>query len=422
MLGTDTNIIHAMDSEDPLRRFRDLFHYGDSDLIYLDGNSLGRVPRATMNHMHHVVKNEWGNELIRGWQNNWLTLQEKVGDKIGKLIGAEPGEVIIADSTTVNLYRLALAAVQYQRKKHRTRIVTDNLNFPSDVHVFYGISDLVQGSRVEIIPSADGITGPTNDLIGALDDHTALLSLSHTVFKSGYTYDMTDVTARAHDAGAMVLWDLSHSVGALPIDLKKSRADLAVGCCYKYLNGGPGAPAFLYVRKELQEKLRSPLSGWFGQQNRGAMELEHQPADGIRGFLSGTPPILSLSAIEPSVDMLLEAGMEEIRKKSLALTDLMIHLFDAHLEPLGFTLNSPRNGKYRGSHISLGHEEGWRITQALIHEVNVLPDFRPPDNIRLGFAPLYTSYADVQTAVFRIRHVMAEKLYEKYPDDRTEIT
>ncbi|MFK7802772.1 MAG: kynureninase [Anaerolineae bacterium] len=422
MPDSDTNVIHAMDAEDPLKRFQDLFSYDDSDLIYLDGNSLGRMPRATINHMRGVVKNQWGDDLIRGWSRGWLTLQEELGDKIAQLIGAEPGEVIVADSTTVNLYRLALAAVQYQRQHNRTRIVTDNLNFPSDVHVFYGVADLVQGSRVEIVPSVDNIKGPVNDLINAVDDHTALLSLSHTVFKSGFTYDMIDVTARAHDAGALVLWDLSHSVGALPIDLKKSRADLAVGCCYKYLNGGPGAPAFLYVRKELQKKLISPLSGWFGQQDRGGMLLEPQPAAGIRGFLSGTPPILSMSAIGPSVDMLLEAGIEDIRKKSLGLTELMIHLFDEYLEPLGFRLNSPRNAKYRGSHIALGHDEAWRITQSLIKDVNVLPDFRPPDNIRLGFTPLYTSYTDVHTAVLRIRRVMEEKLYEKYSNERSEIT
>lgn len=422
MSDSDTNIVHAMDAEDPLRRFHDLFYYGDSDLIYLDGNSLGRMPRMTINHMRGVVTRQWGNDLIRGWGNGWLTLQEEVGDKIAKLIGAEPGEVIVADSTTVNLYRLALAAVMYQSKQHRTRIVTDNLNFPSDVHVFHGIADLVQGSRVEIVPSADNLKGPVNDLFNAVDDHTALLSLSHTVFKSGYTYDMADVTARAHDAGALVLWDLSHSVGALPVDLKKSRADLAVGCCYKYLNGGPGAPAFLYVRRELQEKLKSPLSGWFAQRDRFGMILDHQPAEGIRGFLSGTPPILSLSAIGPSVDLLLEAGMYEIRKKSLGLTELMIHMFDEHLEALGFRLNSPRSAKYRGSHIALGHDDAWRITQALIKDVKVLPDFRPPDNIRLGFTPLYTSYADVHTAVLRIRRVMDEKLYEKYSQERSEVT
>ncbi|MFT5194513.1 MAG: kynureninase, partial [Candidatus Promineifilaceae bacterium] len=241
-------------------------------------------------------------------------------------------------------------------------------------------------------------------------------------FKSGYTYDMVDVTARAHDAGALVLWDLSHSVGVMPIELKKARVDLAVGCCYKYLNGGPGAPAFLYVRRELQEMLTSPLNGWFGHKNRRENSLSYEPADGIRRFLSGTPPILSMSAIEPSLDMILDAGLDDIRKKSLALTDLMIHLFDEHLKPLGFRLNSPRDGRYRGSHIALGHDEGWRINQALINDLNVLPDFRPPDNIRFGFAPLYTSFIDVHTAVLRLRHLMSEKLYEKYSDERPTIT
>ncbi len=414
--------MHTLDSEDPLNRYRDLFFHGNSDLIYLDGNSLGRLPRATMNHMRSIVADQWGDDLIRGWGKHWMGLQSKVGNKIAKLIGADEGEVIVADSTTINLYRLALAAMLYQKQHHRTRIVTDNLNFPSDVYVFEGITDIIKGSRVDIIPSADNISGPVNDLSKALDDHTALLSLSHTVFKSGYTYDMTEITAQAHDAGALILWDLSHSVGALPVDLKKSRADLAVGCCYKYLNGGPGAPAFLYVRKELQQKLSNPTTGWFSQNKMFEMELEYDPAATIRRFTSGTPPVLAVSAIEPSLDIFLEVGMDAIRKKSLGLTDLFIGLFDQHLAQLGFELNSPRKHKYRGSHISVGHEEGWRINQSLIQEMNVLPDFRPPNNIRFGFTPLYTSYVDVYTAVMRLRQVVTEKLYEKYSEEKSEVT
>ena len=245
MSETNTNVMHTLDAEDPLNRYRDRFFHGDSDLIYLDGNSLGRLPRATMNHMRGIVSDQWGDDLIRGWGKQWMGLQSKIGDKIAQLIGADAGEVIVADSTTINLYRLALSAMLYQAKNHRTRIVTDDLNFPSDVYVFEGITEIIKGSRVDMVASADNISGPVNGISKALDDHTALLSLSHTVFKSGYTYDMTEMTAQAHDAGALILWDLSHSVGALPIHLKKSRADLAVGCCYKYLNGGPGAPAFL---------------------------------------------------------------------------------------------------------------------------------------------------------------------------------
>ena len=422
MSETDTHVIHALDADDPLSHYRDKFFHGDSDLIYLDGNSLGRLPRVTMNYMRNIVTNQWGDSLIRGWRSGWMDLQEKLGNKIAKIIGANEGEVIVADSTTVNLYRLALAAVMHQAKDHRTRIVTDNLNFPSDVYVFQGISNIIKGSRVEIVPSPDNLHGPVTEISRALDDHTALLSLSHTVFKSGYTYDMTELTAQAHAAGALVLWDLSHSAGALPVDLRKSRADLAVGCCYKYLNGGPGAPAFLYVRRELQEQLLNPLTGWFSQENMFEMELDYKPTSGIRRFTSGTPPVLAVSAIEPSLDIFLEVGMEAIWKKSLGLTDLFIHLFDQHLAPLNFRLNSPRNPKYRGSHISLGHDEAWRINQALISEMNVLPDFRPPDNIRLGFAPLYTSYVDVYTAVMRLRQVVTEKRYENYSQEKTDVT
>ena len=422
MIDSNTNVIHSLDAEDPLGRYRDLFFHGDSDLIYLDGNSLGRLPRATMNHMRHVVADQWGHDLIRGWQKKWMGIQAEVGDKIAKLIGADPGEVIIADSTTINLYRLALSAMLHQAKSHRTRIVTDDLNFPSDVYVFQGITEVIKGSRIEIVKSNDQIHGPVSELAKAMDDHTALLSLTHTVFKSGYTYDMAEVNAAAHEAGALTLWDLSHSVGSVEVDLKKSRADLAVGCCYKYLNGGPGAPAFLYVRKELQEVLSNPTTGWFSQNKMFEMELDYDPADGIRKFTSGTPPVLAISPLNTSLDIFLEVGMDAIRQKSIGLTDLLIHLYDEHLAELGFTLNSPREHKYRGSHISLGHDEGWRINQALINDMNVLPDFRPPDNIRLGLAPLYTSYVDVYTAVMRLRQVVTEKLFENYSNEKTEVT
>jgi len=255
-----------------------------------------------------------------------------------------------------------------------------------------------------------------------MDDDTALVTLSHTAFKSSYTYDMAALTALAHQHGARILWDLSHSAGALPVDLNAAQADLAVGCTYKYLNGGPGAPAFLYVRRDWQETLHNPIAGWMGQRRAFDFGLEYEPAPGLARFLSGTPSVLGLTAVEPGVDLLLEAGIDRLRAKSVRQSEYLIGLWAARLEPLGFTLNSPREAARRGSHISLGHSDGWRIAQAYIQEMNVLPDFRRPDNIRLGLTPLYTTFSEIDTAVARLRTVVEEKLYEKYRGEMTAVT
>jgi kynureninase len=259
-------------------------------------------------------------------------------------------------------------------------------------------------------------------LADAIDERTALVTLSHVAFKSGFLYDMAAVTALAHAAGALVLWDLSHSAGVAPIDLDASGVDFAVGCCYKYLNGGPGAPAYLYVRHDLQEQARSPIWGWFGQRAPFAFGLEYEPAVGIDRFLAGTPPMLSLLAIEPALDMLLEAGVERIRAKSMRLTEYAIELCDALLAPAGYALGTPREAARRGSHVSVRHPEGYRINRALIEELGVLPDFREPDNIRLGLAPLTTSFADVWHTAERLRRAVDERMYMRYPTERLSVT
>lgn len=413
MQPTDFAYAAALDAQDELASFRQRFVIDDPDLIYLDGNSLGRLPHATRQRLHALVEEEWGKRLIRGWNEGWIDAAARIGAKIGALLGAQPDEVLLADSTSVNLFKLALAAVMAQPSRHK--IVTDDLNFPSDLYILQGVARLAgRPLRIEVVSSPDGIAGPTAALAAAVDDDTALLTLSHTAFKSGYTYDMTAVTQMAHRVGAPVLWDLSHSAGAVPIDLNGAAADMAVGCTYKYLNGGPGAPAFLYVRRDWQERLANPISGWMGQKAMFDFALAYEPAPGLRRFLSGTPPILSLSAVEPGVDLLLEAGMARVRAKSVRQTAYLVALWEAKLAPLGFRLQSPRAAARRGSHVSLGHDEGLRIDQALIEEMNVLPDFRRPDNIRLGIAPLYTTFAEIHTAVARLRTVVTEKRYEKY--------
>ena len=407
----------ALDAADPLSAFRERFVIADPELIYLDGNSLGRLPRATAGRLATVAGHEWGERLVRGWGEGWFEAPQRIGGKLAGPLGAAADEVVLADSTSVNLFKLALAALL--ARPGRRVIVTDDLNFPSDLYVLESAARLA-GGVVRVVPAADGIHGPVEALMAALDGDTALLSLSHTVFKSGYTYDMAALTAVAHHAGALALWDLSHSAGAVAVDLNGAAADLAVGCTYKYLNGGPGAPAFLYVRREHQEQLANPISGWIGRRDPFDFALDYAPAPGIGRFLTGTPPILSLSAVEPGVEMLLEAGIERLRERSLRLSEYLIARWQTRLEPLGFRLNSPRDPARRGSHVSLGHTDGLRVNLALIHDQQVLPDFRRPDNIRLGIAPLYNTFADLHTAVERLRAVVVDRLYERY--DATGLT
>lgn len=409
----------ARDAIDPLAPLRTRFAHPDPALIYLDGNSLGRMPVTTAALMQDVVAYQWGDRLIRAWNEGWFTLPERLGGKIAQLIGAQADEVIVADSTSVNLYKLATAALR--ARSGRTRILTDDGNFPSDLYILQGIAQ-EHGATLEVIASADGIHGSAGALMGALGGDVALLTLSHTLYKSAYTYDMAALTTAAHNAGALTLWDLSHAAGAVPVALNAAGADLAVGCCYKYLNGGPGAPAFLYVRRDLQTQLFNPIQGWMGQRNLFAFEGDYAPVDGLRRFLSGSPPVLSLAAIEPGVDLLLEAGMDALRAKSLALSEMLIGLWEERLAPLGYRLQSPRDGAWRGSHVGLGHDEAWRIDQALIHQAGVLPDFRQPDTIRLGIAPLYNSFADIYAAVAALQRVVEERLYTQYAAARPAVT
>ncbi len=411
----------TLDAQDPLAHFRQHFVIDDPALIYLDGNSLGRLPRTAAALARDLVDRQWGSRLIAGWNEGWIEAPQRIGAKIAQLIGAAPDEVLLADATSVNLFKLVVAALRYQAG--RGVILTDDLNFPSDLYVLQGICALLGPPyRVETLPSPDGIHGPAAALADRLQPDVALLSLSHTVFRSGYTYDIAALTHAAHQAGALVVWDLSHSAGVVPIDLHAAGVDLAVGCSYKYLNGGPGAPAFLFVRRELQDRLTNPITGWMGQQAPFAFGLDYVPAAGLRQFLTGTPPVISLSLIEPGIDLLLAAGMPAVRAKSVQLTTYFIGLWEEVLVPWGFRLNTPRSAAQRGSHVTLGHPDGLRISQALIHDMQVIPDFRAPDNIRFGFAPLYTSFSEIATAVTRLEHIMRTRLYEKHPAQAPAVT
>ncbi|GCE24159.1 kynureninase [Dictyobacter kobayashii] len=345
-ISTDLAYAAELDAQDPCAHFRERFLIDDDNLIYMDGNSLGRLPHEAATLSTELILQQWGSRLIRSWNEGWFTAPERIGAKIAELIGAQEDEVIVADSTSVNLFKLVVAALRHQAG--RPQILTDDLNFPSDLYILQGaIEVLDKQHQLQVVSSVDGIYGPVAELQARLNEQTALLTLSHTVFKSGYMYDMAALTAAAHAAGALVLWDLSHSVGAVPVDLNGANVDLAIGCTYKYLNGGPGAPAFLYVRRDLQKRLFNPLSGWMGQRDLFGFDLNYQPASGLRHFLTGTPPVVSLSLIEPGVDLLCEAGIELLRAKSVRQTSYLIDLWQAELEPLGFTLKSPREHAYR---------------------------------------------------------------------------
>jgi kynureninase len=389
----------------------DRFVVTDPELIYLDGNSLGRLPSATAALGTDLIERQWGDRLIRGWNDGWFDLPERLGDKIAALVGARPGEVTVADSTTVNLHRLATAALR--ARPDRRVIVTDDLNFPSDHHALGAL-----GADLRIIGS-DGVNGPVDELIAALDDDVALLSLSATAYRSGYTYDLAPLAEAAHAVGALVLWDLSHTVGAVPVDLTGGGADLAVGCSYKYLNGGPGAPAWLYVRSEHQQLLLNPHAGWMGHADVFSFSPQHVPATGIRRFRSGTPPVVSMALIEPGVDMLAEVGMEAIRAASLRLTDRILERFDDDLATRGLGLASPRDPAVRGGHITLTHPDGLAVDLALIDR-GVIPDFRPPGGIRLGPAAPYTTLDDVDRALDILVEILDEGAHEAYA--RREVT
>lgn len=392
------------DATDALAPLRDRCQLPDPPLIYLDGNSLGMLPKRAVDRAHELLTREWGAGLIRSWQALWMALPRRVGDLLGDLLGAAPGQVVVADSTSVNLYKLAVAALD--ARPGRRVIIGDRHDFPSDRYILEG---LARARGLELrLADFDEVAGPAAEQVTALlDERTALVSLSQVNYRSGALADMAAVNEAAHRAGALTLWDLCHSAGAVPVQLDATGADLAVGCTYKYLNGGPGAPGFLYVRREHQAALRQPIWGWFGQRDQFAMAQGYDPVPDITRFLVGTPPVLGLALVEEGVRLLTEAGIERLRAKGMALTGLLVELHDAWLAPLGFALASPRDPTRRGSHVALSHPDGARLCRALIETAQVIGDFRPPDRLRFGLAPLTTRFVDVWDALDRLRRLAA---------------
>ncbi len=392
----------ALDAADPLAVWRRRFTL-PAGIIYLDGNSLGPLPKATAAIVQDVVQRQWGEDLITSWnKHGWIDLPQTLGAKIARLIGARPEEVVVADSISVNLFKLVAAALAL--KPGRPVVISERSNFPTDLYVAQGLADWL-GEQVEPRLVA------TAELEAALDDRTALLLLTHVDYRSGRLHDMAHLTRAAHQAGALALWDLAHSAGAVPLDLNAAGADLAVGCGYKYLNGGPGAPAFLFVAERWQDQARQPITGWLGHAEPFAFRADYQPAAGIRRFLAGTPPILSLKALEAGVDLLLEVDPQAVRHKALALTDAFIRLVEARCAGFGLELASPRAAAERGSQVSFRHPDGYPIVQALIAR-GVIGDFRAPDLLRFGLAPLYIRFVDLWDAVDALRQVLAGRAWD----------
>lgn len=385
-----------MDQTDTLASFRGRFDIPDG-LIYLDGNSLGCLPTATKDRIADVVAREWGQDLIRSWNSNdWIGAPTRIGDKIAKLIGANDGEIIVGDSTSINVFKCLSASLQLNTNK--STLVTESGNFPTDAYMTEGLAGIAPGQIKAKLVDPEHV-------IDSLDETTAALLLTHTHYKTGRLRDMHAITAAAQAKDVAVIWDLSHSCGAMPVDLNNCNADFAIGCGYKYLNGGPGAPAFTFVAKRHQEKVFPALSGWLGHKQPFAFDDTYTPAPGINRFQCGTPGIIGCAALEIGVDLMLETDMTAVRAKSSALGDLFIQLVAQRCAEFGFEVACPTNAAERGSQVSFHHPQGYAIMQAVIAR-GVIGDFRAPDILRFGFAPLYVSYSNVWDAVAILKGIM----------------
>ena len=385
----------ALDAADPLRAHRDAFVGADTPLVYFDGNSLGRPLRASVDRLAAFARDEWGGRLIRGWDESWMQLPFAIGDAIGRAaIGAAPGQTVIGDSTTVLLYKLVRAAFDaaVAADPARVEIVVDRDNFPTDRYLVDGIA-AERGGRVRWIDVdlAGGVSEAA--LRAAVGPETAVVLLSHVAYRSGYLADAPALTRVAHDAGALIVWDLCHSAGSVPVEADAWGFDVAVGCTYKYLNGGPGSPAFAYVAARRQDRLAQPIQGWMGTADVFAMGPEYRPAEGMRRFLSGTPPILGMLAMQDTLALIQEVGIEAVRAKSIALTEFAVRVADELLAPLGVAVASPRDPAERGGHVTLSHPAMRAVTARLWTE-DVIPDYRDPGGLRIGLSPLSTSFAE----------------------------
>ena len=412
-----------LDQEDILANFKNYFE-NNSNEIYLDGNSLGKLPKKTLKILQETIQNQWGKRLIRSWNEIWLDLPLGLAKKYGALLNIKKEEVIIGESTSVRLYQILHALIN--SKKYTNKLSSDNLNFPTDLYVLEGLANEFNLSKVNLINYKQEIFADLNLLKKNIQNNQGIYCLSLVTFKSSFLYPMKDLNLWAEENNSIIVWDLSHAIGAVEIDLKETQTKIALGCSYKFMNGGPGSPAFLFIQKKLQDLLHNPIKGWFGHQNPFNFAPNYLPDSGINRFASGTTQVLSMQAMEPGIDITLEAGIKNLRKKSIALSEFFLNGIEEELIPLGFKIQSPSNSDLRGSHLTISHPASWQICQALVqgesNALKVIPDYRPPNLLRFGIAPLYTSYENIFRVLIRIKEIVKTESYKKFEIKKTKVT
>jgi kynureninase len=424
MKVTDREYAIELDKNDPLAHYRNKFVITDPNLCYLDGNSLGRLPHATVKAVSDFLSHEWGNEVVTGW-SHWIDEAQVAGDLLGRaVLGAAAGQVLVCDTTSVNFYQLCVAAIK--ARPGRKTIITDAANFPTDRYILEGIAEqfglnlIVIDNENPAIAENELIT--TEVLKPHMSEDVALVTFEVIQYRSGARTDIKSITDLARSYGALVVWDASHAAGAIELDFDKNGVDLAVGCTYKYGNSGPGSPAWLYVNKSIQKDLQVPIQGWFANEDQFGMGPRFEKADGIRGFQIASPSIIGIRGVQVAYSMIEEAGISAIAQKAATGTQMMIDLYDSWLAPLGYSLLTSRNPKERGGHISIGHPDAARICVALRKFANVIPDYRTPNSIRLAIAPLPTSYIEVWDGFQRIRDLTETRQYEKIQGSDSRVT
>ena len=411
------------DNNDDLKSFKSRFVNNDNE-IYLDGNSLGKLPVVTENDLITAVKNEWGQNLISSWNDNWLKMSEKINFKMSKLINSDNDEVLVGESTSVNLYKI-LYCLLYSNQ-YKKNLVTDCLNFPSDNYIIEGLKDHTEKKEITILNYNNNLSCNIDLLKKSIQENPGIYCLSLVTYKSSFLYPIKELNEFAENNKSIIVWDCSHAIGVVNIDVKDSKTKAAIGCTYKFLNSGPGSPSFLYVSKDILNHLQNPIKGWFGHSKPFDFENKYKPADNINKFNAGTPSVLSLIPVNTGLDLVLEAGITNIRNKSIELGEYLIKIINIELNKFDVKITSPIESKSRGSHITIQHKEAWKICKLLIEGGNnrkrIIPDFRPENNIRLGFSPLYVSFIDLYETVIAIKDILENKEYLKIDDSKPEVT
>ena len=419
----DLSNAKLLDKKDVLSKFHSLFYHQKNE-IYFDGNSLGKLPLQAQKTIEEAVQKQWGEGLIRSWNQYWLSLSSRISDKYSELLGAEKGEIIIGESTSVSLYQVTYALLK--EGNFPKQLSTDILNFPTDLYVLEGLGKSFEIPPLKIISYKDEVEAEIEILKASIKNNPGIVCLSLVSYKSAYLYPMKQLNRWASKNQSIIVWDLSHAVGAVAIDLKETETIIALGCTYKYMNGGPGAPAFLYINKEWYSKLSNPIQGWFGHQHPFNFSKKYEAANSIKRFASGTPAILSLIGMEAGIDITLEAGIKLLQEKSIQQSEAFIKEVINKLVPLGFSIESPLDHRKRGSHVTISHYASWQICQALIagngEHPKIIPDFRPPHFIRFGITPLYTRFEEIKRVIEVLREIAERKLYLNFPLEKLEVT